>query len=113
MARVRDEELDGLFEHHTSKLDEEKLGNFVRAFAAGKLRGEDVFQDGGHGALPLSEPVDLGTIEILATGPNRGRFCHLGFPQLEASIHGDMMLSGCWGLLQGFLARVAGAERPA
>jgi uncharacterized protein (DUF1786 family) len=112
MARVRDHELDGLFEHHTSALNEEKMARFLRGFAAGTLSGDEVFRDGGHGALPMSNPVDLEKIEILATGPNRGRFRSLGVTQVEASIHGDMMLSGCWGLLQGFLTRAGGGSAP-
>lgn len=112
MARVRDDQLDGLFEHHTSKLTEAKMSRYLQDFAAGRLTGEEVFEDGGHGALPISAPVDLERIEVLATGPNRSRFRSVGAGQVEASIYGDMMLSGCWGLLQGFLTRAAGGSAP-
>ena len=30
----------------------------------------------------------------------------LGVPAVEAGLYGDMMLTGCWGLLQGFVARL-------
>lgn len=105
MAVIRGEELDGLFEHHTSALGPAAMEAYLRSFAAGSISGEQVLGDGGHGAFPPAAPVDLGATEIVATGPNRSRFSELQIPQTEASLHGDMMLTGCWGLLQGFLTQ--------
>jgi uncharacterized protein (DUF1786 family) len=103
LALLRGDELDGLFEHHTSALTAESMERYLRAFADGSLTGEEVFQDGGHGALPVSRPVEVSSLPLVATGPNRARFRFAGLQQQEASLHGDMMIVGCWGLLQGFL----------
>ena len=105
MALVDGERLDGLFEHHTSMLDPSKMESYVRRFASGELENAEVFEDGGHGTLKVSRPIDLGSVEILVTGPRRTEFASMGLGQIDASLHGDMMLTGCYGLLKGYLAR--------
>jgi uncharacterized protein (DUF1786 family) len=105
MAFVDEECLDGLFEHHTSMIDPSKMEAFIRRFAAGELENSEVFADGGHGTLKVSRPFDLAEVEIVATGPRRGSFASMGLTMTEASLHGDMMLTGSYGLLQGYLAR--------
>lgn len=105
MAFVHDGSISGLFEHHTSMLDPHKMESYIRRFAAGDLTMEEVFDDGGHGMLRVDRPFDLRSTEIVATGPRRARFSGMGLPMTEASLHGDMMLTGCYGLLQGYLAR--------
>lgn len=104
MAVVRDERLDGLFEHHTGRLDRERMADYIDRFLAGALASEEVLADGGHGCLPVDTPVEPGSLRVLVTGPNRGRFLGLTEREVEASIHGDMMLTGCYGLLEGFRA---------
>ena len=106
MSRVEDEELDGLFEHHTSQVTPVQMADYVRRFAAGTLPDAEVLAAGGHGVVPARLPFDLASVDVVVTGPNRGRFADLGVPAVEAGLYGDMMLTGCWGLLQGFLARV-------
>jgi len=110
MAVVRGDEIDGLFEHHTGQIDRERMAAYITGFLSGRLKSEDVLADGGHGAVPLSVPVEEGTLDVLITGPNRGRFAGLVPREVEASIHGDMMLTGCYGLLEGFRAVTAGPE---
>lgn len=107
MAVVRGDEIDGLFEHHTGRLDRDRMATYISGFLSGRLRSEDVLADGGHGALPISAPVEEGTLDVLLTGPNRGRFTGLVLREVETSIHGDMMLTGCYGLLEGFRAVTA------
>lgn len=104
MALVDHDSIDGLFEHHTSALDPGQMEAYIRRFAAGILEGVEVFADGGHGALPVSQPFDLAAVEIVVTGPRRRRFAPMGLPLVDASLHGDMMLTGCYGLLRGYLA---------
>jgi uncharacterized protein (DUF1786 family) len=105
MAVVDQEKIDGLFEHHTSSLDPEKMKSYIRRFAAGALTSAEVFADGGHGVLPVSRPFDPTALEIVVTGPLRRRFTTTDLPWIEASLHGDMMLTGCRGLLRGYLAQ--------
>jgi uncharacterized protein (DUF1786 family) len=109
MSLVNGDRIDGLFEHHTAMLDPDKMLSYMRRFAAGELEGEEVLADGGHGALPVSAPFALEGVEVVVTGPRRGRFASMDLRQTEASLHGDMMLTGCYGLLQGFLANMEGS----
>lgn len=106
MAVVRDGQLDGLFEHHTGRLDRERMAGYIARFLSGELASEEVLADGGHGVLPVAAPVETGSLDVLVTGPNRARFMGLVPREVEASIHGDMMLTGCYGLLEGFRAKV-------
>ena len=106
MSLVEREELDGLFEHHTSQVTPGLMADYVRRFATGALPDAEVLAGGGHGVVPASRRFDPETVEVVVTGPNRGRFGDLGVPVNEAGLYGDMMLTGCWGLLQGFLARL-------
>ena len=105
MSLVEHRELDGLFEHHTSQVTGAMMADYVRRFAAGSLPGAEVLAGGGHGVVPVSGSFDPLSVEVVVTGPNRGRFGDLGLRAIEAGLHGDMMLTGCWGLLQGFFAR--------
>ncbi len=104
MAFVDGENIDGVFEHHTSMLDPAKMEAYIRRFAAGELENAEVFADGGHGTLRVMAPLDLSAAEILVTGPRRREFSSMRLPLTQASLHGDMMLTGCYGLLQGYLA---------
>jgi uncharacterized protein (DUF1786 family) len=108
MSLVDGDRVDGLFEHHTAMLDPGKMLSYMRRFAAGALPCSEVLAEGGHGALPVSRSFDLEKVEVVVTGPQRGRFSTMDIPQTEASLYGDMMLTGCYGLLQGFLANLAG-----
>jgi len=107
MAVVRGTEIDGLFEHHTGQIDRARMAAYISGFLSGRLRSEEVMADGGHGVLPLSTPIDEGTIDVLVTGPNRSRFAGLAPREVETSIYGDMMLTGCYGVLEGFRAVAA------
>ena len=104
MALVHNDSIDGLFEHHTSALDPAQMEGYIRRFAAGRLENAEVFADGGHGVLPVSQPFDPSAADIVVTGPRRRRFASMDLPLVDASLHGDMMLTGCYGLLQGYLA---------
>ncbi len=102
---IRGDAVDGLFEHHTGKVGRESMADYLRRFAQGTLASEEVLADDGHGVWSPSAPVDLGELPVMVTGPNRARFSGAVPREVEASMHGDMMLSGCWGLLEGYKAR--------
>jgi len=107
--------VEGLFEHHTGEIDATTLAGLLRALAAGSLRHEDVFEHMGHGALIYpSEPLELGVgdFDVVVTGPRRGMLSPSKSPPGMMSApsrsalrpyfavpFGDMMLSGCFGLL--------------
>jgi len=82
----------GIFEHHTRHLTEEKLRHLIRKLADKTITFEEVFEDGGHGALAL-ERID--PEKVLITGPNRKAFKGVGE---YAYPGGDVMMTGCMGL---------------
>ena len=98
--------LAGVFEHHTAALDGPGLEQRLRRFLAGELGSEEVREDGGHGAV-LAQPVP-GGLPLIATGPRRGLLAGSRLPLEFAAPYGDMMLSGCFGLLRAFAERGVG-----
>ena len=104
-ALVYEGRMWGLFEHHTRLLDAEQLGYYLSKLQRGTITNEEVFADGGHGAFVHPDlPREPGMFEAIAvTGPNRAKAADLGLHM--ANPYGDMMLTGCFGLLAatGFL----------
>ena len=95
----------GLFEHHTGRMNPEKIDNLLKQFASCQLTNEAVFADGGHGCVPLSysdEPMPF----IVATGPRRGIMSASALNPYMAAPYGDMMLTGCYGLIYGVAVRI-------
>lgn len=100
--RLRGEGVEGVFEHHTGLIDRIKLDSLLKTFAAGSLTYEDVFGDHGHGALLyLHEPYPLGmgSYDVVITGPRRNLMRGSSLRTYFAAPYGDMMLTGCFGLL--------------
>jgi uncharacterized protein (DUF1786 family) len=99
--------LAGVFEHHTRKLDGPGLETYLRRFLAGDLHSDEVREDGGHGAVlaAAAKSVDLTALPCFATGPRRALLDGSVLPLEYAAPHGDMMLSGCFGLLRAFAER--------
>jgi uncharacterized protein (DUF1786 family) len=101
--------IEGMFEHHTGMLDADKLESLLLLLADGTIRREDVFNDEGHGALmydttPLS--LGMGDYDVVITGPRRNMFtpAQAGSQKLRMRPYfpapfGDMMITGCFGLL--------------
>lgn len=90
---LKGREIYGLFEHHTGALDPAKLQHYIWKLADGTLTSEEVFDDGGHGAA-VRKPLVTDTVVV--TGPNRLRLMPDAY---QAAPFGDMMLSGCFGLM--------------
>jgi uncharacterized protein (DUF1786 family) len=99
--------LAGVFEHHTRKLDGPGLETYLRRFLAGDLDSDEVREDGGHGAVlaAAAQTVDLTTLPFFATGPRRVLLGASKLPLEHAAPYGDMMLTGCFGLLRAFAER--------
>lgn len=100
--------IEGVFEHHTGLLDQGKLDGLLLALADGSLTHQAVFDDHGHGALVYNSealPIRLqgdkgGSGPVLVvTGPRRGMMRGSPLNPYFAVPFGDMMLSGCFGLL--------------
>ena len=95
---LRGERILGLFEHHTVLMDAEKLQRLVEDLRAGALTNDEVYADNGHGAYmhPDYVPGD-GFRFVAVTGPRRQIAEGLGYA--FAAPYGDMMLTGCFGLV--------------
>jgi len=98
-ALVKDGKMLGLFEHHSGSMTPNKLEGYIHRLLEGTLTNEEVFEDGGHGCFiqPGFSPGN-GFDLISVTGPNRGLAEGLGY--YFAVPHGDMMLTGCFGLVK-------------
>ncbi len=89
----------GIFEHHTSRLTTRKLKDYLIRFREGRLTNDEIYEDGGHGAYihPRYRPQDF--VDFVAvTGPNR--MITEGLDYYLAAPFGDMMLTGCFGLIK-------------
>lgn len=105
---LRGYHVQGLFEHHTSRMTPEKLADYVRRLREGRLTQEEVFDDGGHGChVRPGFCAGEGYQFVVVTGPRRA----LASPDWYlAAPYGNMMLAGCYGLLRAVVeqARVGG-----
>ena len=111
--------IEGLFEHHTGLVDVLKLERLLRGLADGSLTHAEVFNDHGHGALVLSQeglPLGEGAFDVAVTGPRRGMFqtpaANDGLRPYLAVPFGDMMLTGCIGLLAALADKMPELAEP-
>lgn len=104
--RLEGDRVTGLFEHHTGLIDREKVERLVTKLIDGSLDNHEVFDDHGHGAEVFRQPQ--GSPIIAVTGPQRGVLRGSSLQPHFAVPHGDMMLSGCFGLIRAF-----GHQQPA
>jgi uncharacterized protein (DUF1786 family) len=96
----------GIYEHHTGLLSPEKLCSHLKRFQQGKLTNAEIFDDQGHGCayVPGFSPSGEFAFTVI-TGPRRA--LAKGWPGIFAAPHGDMMLSGCFGLVAAYLNKKA------
>jgi hypothetical protein len=91
-----------VFEHHTGLLDAQKMDRLLLKLANGSISNEEVYNDSGHGAFAGEaerlnlEAEDFG---VIVTGPRRNLMYKSALRPYFATPFGDMMLSGCFGLL--------------
>jgi uncharacterized protein (DUF1786 family) len=92
-----------LFEHHTGEVSAEQLVDFTERLASGDLDHEDIFGSKGHGAFYARKPAPSeNRPHVSVTGPQRRKVRGTRLDPYFAAPHGDMMISGCFGLLVGF-----------
>ena len=100
--RLNGQLVEGLFEHHTGLIDIGKLDRMLRSFASGELTHQEIFDDHGHGSMiSTPDPYDLEGKEfnVVVTGPRRNLMRKSTLRPYYAAPFGDMMLTGCFGLL--------------
>jgi uncharacterized protein (DUF1786 family) len=107
---IRGRRLYGLFEHHTGGITAEIIGTLVGRLQRGELDAASFDREfDGHGAAVHPAYAEEGPFSFVAvTGPNRAIARPLGYH--EAAPHGDMMLTGAFGLVEGALMSAAGAN---
>lgn len=97
-------EADGLFEHHTGEVDSDHMDDLLEALSDSSLKHDDVYQDMGHGALIYdTAPLILTTGDewgVAIIGPRRNLMSRSRHLPYFAVPYGDMMLSGCFGILR-------------
>jgi uncharacterized protein (DUF1786 family) len=101
---LRGTHIFSLFEHHTGLLSREDVESMTERLIAGTLRHEETFAGNGHGVY-YADRSEGGDPFIAVTGPQREKLRGSRLNPHFAVPHGDMMLSGCFGLVQAFAAR--------
>jgi uncharacterized protein (DUF1786 family) len=94
--------IEGIFEHHTGLIDQLRLETMLRSLADGSLTHEEIYEGHGHGALirhPEGLSLDQGEFDVVVTGPRRSMMMGSQLRPYFAVPFGDMMLTGCFGLL--------------
>jgi uncharacterized protein (DUF1786 family) len=113
-ALVLEKRITALFEHHTSQMNSEKLQDYIIRLASGKLGFDEVFEDGGHGVYIKEAPGFEQVKSVIVTGPKREMLQKVSDSEIKEEIlkklhfaapFGNMMLSGCFGLLAGFFKK--------
>ncbi len=93
----------GFFEHHTRLMSREKLDDMLVRLVRGDLTHEEVFAGNGHGCLVIERSSE--TPFIAVTGPQRHIMDGSTLRPYFAAPYGDMMLTGCFGLVRAFAMR--------
>jgi uncharacterized protein (DUF1786 family) len=101
---LRGRQVASLYEHHTGEISADLIVDFTSRMATGELRHEEVFQSKGHGAYHHDRSLVTNQLPemVAVTGPRRGKIRGTALNPYFAVPFGDMMISGCFGLLRGF-----------
>ncbi len=104
---LRGTRIISLYEHHTGEVTAEQIEDFTERLLNGNLPHEAVFDSKGHGVYYADgDAGSVGDRAIVAvTGPQRGKLRGSRLDPYFAVPHGDMMVSGCFGLLWAFAER--------
>jgi uncharacterized protein (DUF1786 family) len=98
------ESIEGLFEHHTSLLSTGDLDILITKLLEGTLTNEEVYENGGHGAMLIDnhqcQPF------ITAIGPRWDLIANSSLGPHRALPFGDTMLAGCYGLISACALRM-------
>jgi uncharacterized protein (DUF1786 family) len=95
-----------LYEHHTGEISAAQIEDFTERLIGGTLAHEDVFTTKGHGVFYASDRQRTeGQPLVAVTGPQRGKIRGSRLQPYFATPHGDMMISGCFGLVQAFAGK--------
>jgi uncharacterized protein (DUF1786 family) len=103
------ERIVSLYEHHTGEMTTAQIEDFTFRLVGGSLQHEEVFGSKGHGAFYAEREGAghgaEGMPVVAVTGPQRRRLRGSSLKPYMAAPHGDMMISGCFGMLRAFAHR--------
>lgn len=102
---LRGTRIISLYEHHTGEVTREQIEDFSERLCLRTLAHEEIFGSKGHGAYYADgpKPASEASLPLIAvTGPQRGKLRGSRLDPYFAVPHGDMMVSGCFGLLWAF-----------
>lgn len=104
-AYLHQQRIMGVLEHHTGLLDGGTIGTLIEELAGGRVDGERIFEEGGHGAYLLDYPYPgLDGVDLISvTGPNRDLLASHNYH--FAAPFANMMLTGAYGLLRAHRKR--------
>lgn len=93
-----------LFEHHTGEVTSEQIVGFAHRLAVGVLTNEEIFATKGHGAFHADRSLVAPRLPamVAVTGPRREKIRGTDLQPYFAAPYGDMMISGCFGLVRAF-----------
>jgi uncharacterized protein (DUF1786 family) len=93
-----------LFEHHTGEVTAGQIVGFAERLATGDLTNDEIFTTKGHGAYHADRALVSDRLPplVAVTGPQRSKIRESALAPYFAAPFGDMMISGCFGLLRGF-----------
>jgi len=105
-ALIQGNRIWGIFEHHTGMLTGEKFRSILSRFPQGRLHHDEIFRDGGHGYFIHPDfSRKKGVRFVAVTGPQRT--LAEGLEYYMAAPYGDMMLTGCFGLVAALQAKLS------
>jgi uncharacterized protein (DUF1786 family) len=104
---LRGTQIVSLYEHHTGEMSDAQIVDFTRRLVTRDLLHEEVFGSKGHGVFYVEDSAALSLTEpfLAVTGPRRGRVRGSALGPYFAAPHGDMMLSGAFGMVAAFAYR--------
>jgi len=98
-ALVKNDRVWGVYEHHTSLMTPEKLMGHLERLRREDLSNQEILNEMGHGCHVIPGAHKASPFNAVGiTGPNRENFANLGGHM--AAPFGDMMLTGCFGLVK-------------
>ncbi|HUU65277.1 MAG TPA: DUF1786 domain-containing protein [Dehalococcoidales bacterium] len=100
-----DDLIEGLFEHHTRHVNAAIIDSLIIKLAQGVLTNEEIYSAGGHGALVFNGDKQKPFIAI--TGPRHDLMSGSSLQSHRAVPHGNIMLTGCYGLIKACALRMA------
>ena len=96
-ASIKDGLIQGVFEHHTRNLTNEKLEYYLKRLAKGTITNSEVKDDHGHGACVIN-PIKIE--KVIVTGPKRNLIENTNLNWHHATPAGDVMMTGTVGLIK-------------